>query len=162
MERRNYFEPDNVILVKWVDKALLQSLKKKTIKLGFKVCGIWPLNSIAMVGKFGPNKVFIIIEEERAKNAYQSSAIENSNNSRDQAKVAIHLLNIVGVFQVILELAPIASTSPYEPSVCFYVEMPISPPTPINNQKDELMVNLEDSNLELDDLTIPSQTQGVA
>jgi nitrate reductase NapE component len=83
MERRNYFEPDNVILVKWVDKALLQSLKKKTIKLGFKVCGIWPLNSIAMVGKFGPNKVFIIIEEERAKNAYQSSAIENSNNSRD-------------------------------------------------------------------------------
>jgi hypothetical protein len=65
-------------------------------------------------------------------------------------------LNIVGVFQVILELAPIASTSPYEPSVCFYVEMPISPPTPINNQKDELMVNLEDSNLELDDLTIPS------
>jgi hypothetical protein len=33
-------------------------------------------------------------------------------------------------------------------------------PTPTNNQQDELMVNSEDSNLELDDLTIPSQTQG--
>lgn len=41
----------------------------------------------------------------------------------------------------------------------YYVEMPRSPPTPINNQQDELMVNLEDSNLKLDDITIPKQTQ---
>jgi hypothetical protein len=65
-------------------------------------------------------------------------------------------LNIVGAFQAILELAPIASTSPSEPSICFYVEMLVSPPTPTNNQQDELVVNLEDSNLELNDLTIPS------
>jgi hypothetical protein len=35
------------------------------------------------------------------------------------------------------------------------VEMPLSPPTPTNNQQDELVVNLEDSNLKFDDLTIP-------
>jgi hypothetical protein len=39
--------------------------------------------------------------------------------------------------------------------------MPCSPPTPTNNQQDELVVNLEDSNLELDYLIIQSQTQGV-
>jgi hypothetical protein len=36
------------------------------------------------------------------------------------------------------------------------VEMPISSPTPTKSQQDELMVNLKDSNLELDDLIIPS------
>jgi hypothetical protein len=45
-------------------------LEKKTIKLGFKDCGIWPLNPTTMVGKFGPNKVFITTEEEGEKNAY--------------------------------------------------------------------------------------------
>jgi hypothetical protein len=38
--------------------------------------------------------------------------------------------------------------------------MPHSPPAPTNYQQDEVVVNLEDSNLELDDLIIPSQTQG--
>jgi hypothetical protein len=76
MERKKKIELDNVTLVKWVDKALLQSLKKKTIKLGFKVYGIWPLNLITMVGKFGPNKVFITTKEEGEKNAYQSNAID--------------------------------------------------------------------------------------
>jgi hypothetical protein len=65
-------------------------------------------------------------------------------------------LNVVGIFQAILALVPIASTSPSKPSVCFYVEMPLSLPTPTNNQQDELMVILEDSNLELNDLIIPS------
>jgi hypothetical protein len=50
---------------------------------------------------------------------------------------------------------------PFEPSPCFYVETSPNPPTPTNNQQDDLVVNLEDSNLELDDLIIPSQTQGV-
>jgi len=36
------------------------------------------------------------------------------------------------------------------------VEMPHSLATPTNNQQNELVVNLEDSNLELDDLTIPN------
>jgi len=39
--------------------------------------------------------------------------------------------------------------------------MPLSPPTPTNNQQDELVVNLKDSNPKLDDPTIPSQIQGV-
>jgi len=42
------------------------------------------------------------------------------------------------------------------------VEMPLNHPTPTNNQQDELVVNLEDSNCELNGLTIPRQTQGVA
>jgi hypothetical protein len=50
---------------------------------------------------------------------------------------------------------------PFEPSPRFYVETSPNPPTPTNNQQDDLVVNLEDSNLELDDLIIPNQTQGV-
>jgi hypothetical protein len=38
MARNNYLESDEVTLAKWVDKALLESLKKKTIKSRFKVC----------------------------------------------------------------------------------------------------------------------------
>jgi hypothetical protein len=53
-----------------VDKALLKSLKKETIKSGFKVCEIWPLNLIAMVGKVGPNEVFTISKEEGTNNSY--------------------------------------------------------------------------------------------
>jgi hypothetical protein len=70
-------------------------------------------------------------------------------------------LNIVSTFQTIPTPAPTTLISPFEPFVCFHVEMPLSPPTPTNNQQDELVVNLEDSNLELDDLTIQTQTQGV-
>jgi hypothetical protein len=33
MERKNYLELDKVTLVKWVDKVLLQSLKKKNNKI---------------------------------------------------------------------------------------------------------------------------------
>jgi hypothetical protein len=41
---------------------LLQSLKKKTIKLRFRICRIWSLNLVAMVGKFRFNEVFTAIE----------------------------------------------------------------------------------------------------
>jgi hypothetical protein len=60
--RNNYFKLDKVTLTKWVDKALLQSLKKKTIKLRFRICRIWSLNLVAMVGKFRFNEVFTAIE----------------------------------------------------------------------------------------------------
>jgi hypothetical protein len=40
---------------------------KKTMKSGFKVCNIWPLNLASMVRKFGPNEMFTIIEEEGIK-----------------------------------------------------------------------------------------------
>ncbi len=69
MARNNYLKLDKVTLAEWVDKALLQSLKKEIIKLGFKVCKSWPLNLLAMVGNFGLSKVFIVTEKERAKNA---------------------------------------------------------------------------------------------
>jgi hypothetical protein len=67
-----------------------------------------------------------------------------------------NLLNIVSIFQAIPTLAPITSTSPFKPSIHFYVEMPHSLATSTNSQQDELVVNLEDSNLELYDLTIPN------
>jgi hypothetical protein len=70
MARNNYLEPNKVTLAKWVDKALLQYLKKETIKLGFRVYKIWPLNPATMVGKFGLSEVFIGAKEEGAKNAY--------------------------------------------------------------------------------------------
>jgi hypothetical protein len=67
-----------------------------------------------------------------------------------------NLLNIASTFQVIPTLAPITSTSPSKPSICFYVEMPHNLATPINSQQNKLVVNLEDYNLELDDLNIPN------
>ncbi len=67
-----------------------------------------------------------------------------------------NLLNIVSIFQAIPTLVPMTSTSPSKPSIHFYVEMPHNLATPTNSQQDELMVNLEDSNLELYDLTIPN------
>ncbi len=65
-------------------------------------------------------------------------------------------MNIVNIFQEIPTLAPMTSTSPSKPSIHFYVEMPHSLATLTNNQQNELTVNLEDSNLELYDLTIPN------
>jgi hypothetical protein len=43
-------------------------LKKKNIKLRFKVFGIWPLNLETIVGKF--ENVFIIAKEEEHINSY--------------------------------------------------------------------------------------------
>jgi hypothetical protein len=42
-------------------------LKKETIKSKFRVCKIWPLNLVTMVGKFSPNEVFTIAKEEGKK-----------------------------------------------------------------------------------------------
>jgi hypothetical protein len=38
--QKNYFEPNKVILVKWMDKALQQSLKKEKRNSWFKIHGI--------------------------------------------------------------------------------------------------------------------------
>jgi hypothetical protein len=76
------------------------------------------------------------------------------NKSRDEAKTTIDLLNIVSIFQAILDLIPTTSTNTFEPSSHFYVEMPQIFATPTNNQQDELVVNLEDYNLELVVLTM--------
>ncbi len=44
-------EPNKIMLIGWVDKALDLGLSKKYIKYGFKVVGIWPINPRAMVDK---------------------------------------------------------------------------------------------------------------
>jgi hypothetical protein len=111
-----------------------------------------------MVGKFGPNEVFIVTKEEGVENAYYLDAT-NFGNNEDELKVVTNLLNIIGTFQVVPNLVPTTSTSPFKLVVCFYVEMPQSLATPINNQQNELVVNLDDYNLELIVLTIPSQIQ---
>jgi nitrate reductase NapE component len=58
MVKNNYLEPNKTTLATWVDKASQQSLDNENIKSRFKVFGIWPLNCVAMVGKFSPSDVF--------------------------------------------------------------------------------------------------------
>jgi hypothetical protein len=68
-------------------------------------------------------------------------------------------LNIVGIFQVVINLAPTTSINPFEHAIHFYVEMPQNLTTPTNNKKNELVVNLDIYNLELNVLIILNQTQ---
>jgi hypothetical protein len=69
MAKNNYFELNNVTLVKWVNKVL-QSKKNKNSR--FRVWEIWPLNLVAMLGKFNPIEVFIATKDEVHENAYPS------------------------------------------------------------------------------------------
>jgi hypothetical protein len=94
MEKKNLLQPNIIILAKWVDKALQQSLKKENIKFGLKVCEIWSLNSMAMAIKFGPNEVFITIEEKDLGNSNHLNTTMQTNNSEDEAKAPTKLLNI--------------------------------------------------------------------
>jgi len=105
------------------------------------------LESIVLVG--------VHYNRRRSRKCIQSYVTKDSRNNEGEAKATIDLLNIVGNFQIVPTPTPNTSTSPSKPFVHFYVEMPLSPPTPTNNQQDELVVNLEDSNLKFDDLTIP-------
>jgi hypothetical protein len=108
---------------------------KKNNKI--KVYGLQDLaikSCATMVGKFGPSEMFIVIEEEGVKNAYQSNATIDSNNSEDEAKVATDLLNIAGTFQVVFAPIPTTSMGLFEPFPRFYVEMPPNLPTLTNNQ----------------------------
>jgi hypothetical protein len=103
-------------------------LEKKNIKLRFRVFGIWPLNLEAVVGKFGD--VFIIAKEKEHKNSYDSNAIDEFNND---AKATTRLLSIARTFQTTLPIVPCMFDSPSSPMFCYYVEMPHSFVTPINN-----------------------------
>jgi hypothetical protein len=53
-----------------------------------------------MVEKFGPNELFTTTEKD-CENSYPGYATNQTNNNGDEfeAKVAINLLNIVGIFQ---------------------------------------------------------------
>jgi hypothetical protein len=79
--KNNYLELDKVTLTMWMDKALQQSLKNENIKSRFRVSGIWPLNLITMVGKFGPSDVFTVAKEEEHELSYHSNAIDEPSNS---------------------------------------------------------------------------------
>jgi hypothetical protein len=57
MAKNNYLELNKITLARWVDKALERSLKNENINSRLRVCAIWQLN---LVGKFGPNKLFIL------------------------------------------------------------------------------------------------------
>jgi nitrate reductase NapE component len=96
MVKNNYLELGKTIIKAWVDKALQQSLKKENIKSRFRVFIIWPLNHVAMVGKFGPGDVFIVAKKEEHELSYHSNAIDESSNN--EANVTIKLLNIVKTF----------------------------------------------------------------
>jgi nitrate reductase NapE component len=63
MAKNNYLELNKITLARWVDKASEHSLKKENINSRFKVFVIWPLNLVAMVGKFGSNELFILAKE---------------------------------------------------------------------------------------------------
>ncbi len=57
MSRSNHMEPDKIILARWMDQALEQSLTKKTSSLGLQLqeYGLW--NPKAMDNR--PSEVFI-------------------------------------------------------------------------------------------------------
>lgn len=60
-------------------------IKGKKLTLKFKVCGIWPLNHVTMVGRFGPSGVFTITKEKIHENSYQSNAtLDESSKSGDE------------------------------------------------------------------------------
>jgi len=71
-------------------------LKKENNKLRFRVSQIWRLNLVAIVGKFGPSDVFIVVEEEEHELSYHSNSIYESNNN--EAKTTTKLLNITRTF----------------------------------------------------------------
>jgi hypothetical protein len=45
MIKRNYIEPNKIILAAWVNKALDLALTRKNIMSRFKATRIWPLNN---------------------------------------------------------------------------------------------------------------------
>jgi hypothetical protein len=96
MMKNKYFEPNKTIIKAWVEKALQQSLKKGNMKSRFRVSIIWPLNHVAMVGKFGPSDVFIATKEKEHELSYHSNATDESSNN--ETNVVIKLLNIIGTF----------------------------------------------------------------
>jgi hypothetical protein len=109
--------------------------------------------------KFGPNEVFTTREEEDLGNPYNLNVIAQTNNSEDEAEVAIDLLNIAGTFQRVVIVTRTKVECPFSPTPCYYVEMPCNLVAPTTNL--ELIVNLEDPCLESDDLNVSYQTQQV-
>jgi hypothetical protein len=90
MSKNNYLESNKPTLVKRVDKVLQQSLKKN-IKYKFKIYGIWPLDPITTVGKFGLGEIIIVAKEEDHENSYLSYATNESNDTKDEIEATTKL-----------------------------------------------------------------------
>jgi len=52
-------EPNNIILVGWVNQDINQSLTKRNIKVGFMTTNIWPFNPKVMDNKIQSSKIYI-------------------------------------------------------------------------------------------------------
>ncbi len=61
MVNNNYLKPNKITLVALVDQALV----KKSIILGFKVIGIWPLDSKAIDEKTTPSSLYTLFNVDR-------------------------------------------------------------------------------------------------
>ncbi len=95
-----------------------------------------------MAGKFGPNEVFIIAEEEDPINLYHSNTIMQTNDNEDEVEVATKLLNIARTFQGVSIIIPTRAECPSSPTPCYYLELPCNLTTLATNPK--LVVNLKD------------------
>ncbi len=65
MVRKNYTELDKITLVGCIDKALDQTLTRKSTMLGFKGTWILPLNPKAMDAKTGLSIIYALQNQAR-------------------------------------------------------------------------------------------------
>lgn len=68
-------EPNEIILARWVDQAIDQSLKKKNIKARFKATSICLFNPKAMDKKIQTLKIYIVV------------SINNHENDQEEYKL---------------------------------------------------------------------------
>ncbi len=77
--KNKYNEPNKIILIRWMDKALNQLMTKQNIKAWFKVARIWHLKPKAMDDKTKPSNIYT------SKIANSKSESENDYTSNGQA-----------------------------------------------------------------------------
>jgi hypothetical protein len=80
--------------------------KNKTIKVGFMVYNIWPLNHVQL---WLESLVLVrcsLQQKRKEQKMHTNQMQQESNNNGDEAKVATNLLNIVGTFQAVFAPTP--------------------------------------------------------
>jgi len=151
MSRNNHMELDKIILARWVDRTIYQSLIKKNIKVGFKVVGIWPFNPKVMDNKTQPSKIYTTTSIDNHGNdqeEYTSNEQTNHNQNQQWREefVVAKLFHIAetSIHQTTFESHP---TNRLEFDQCYYVDM-LQSLTVIEEQLEEI-VNLDEVILEL-------------
>jgi hypothetical protein len=61
MINRNYIDLENIVLVRWVEKTLYQTLSRKNIISRLKNTKIWLLDHKAMDEKIRPSNLLYIV-----------------------------------------------------------------------------------------------------